>query len=556
MANSSTYKPTSNKTSDTSSPNAPYYTVTDLVDIKRRMKYDIESIQAKVADLERAMVEARRKEEELVSALNSLENLSSAIFGLPDEILAIIFENMAQADTGGHTMSKNAASWVIAQTCQRWRQLALSTPSIWTSIRMNTFFLSRQPVEMLKTWLERSQGLPLSCLLFLNQSPCIADLEDELFQLVLVNSHRWRHLEVHLESRYDLYRRFASTKDIPFPLLHSLRIFVNMLGVVDDGIPPLSTAATLTAPSLVDASLLILVPSSLESIITLPWSQLTELSLSFITSARFNEIMTCSKRLERCYLQLHSRFVLGEQMISLPMSLRRLHLTGPLLNVVNTLSSLSSPGLVELGLSPPGGSTVPLLTARRLLQSIAQLQTRSSCQLRRLYIPITLFSFPESPRIANCLSTVQALHLRLEGKKGSEEAIRTIKTSDIFRNLKELHLMVYKDGVGEAFVSSLPAFVDMVEARRFLSGSRGSGQYTSLQCLVIDMIRYGNRSKARLPVNREVAERLSRLERDGLIILGHVADGEWQPQHPTTHWDLEANQRRWARFGYCDWLFA
>ncbi|KAJ8075570.1 hypothetical protein PM082_021200 [Marasmius tenuissimus] len=535
------------------------YTMTDLADIKRRMKYDIESLQAKAADLERAAIEARRKEEELVSALHSLENLSSAIFALPDELLALIFELLVEGDTMGHTMSKSAGPWIIAQTCRRWRQLALSTPSLWTLIRVHSLFLSRQPIKVLKTWLERSQGHPLSCLLYMNNSPSVAEIEDDIFQLVLENSYRWRHLEMDLDSRYNLYSRIASSKALHFPLLQSLRIFVDIPGAPNDRLPlplPLLSDATLTAPSLTDVSLLILAPSSFESILALPWSQLTELSISFATSTRFNEIMTSLKRVERCYLQLSSRFVIATQIVQLSPSLRRLELAGPLLNIINALSRTASPGLVELALKPPGGSTALSQTARRLLESIAQLQTRSSCQLRRMYVPLTLFSFSESPRIAECLSTVQALHLRLEGKTGSHEAIRTIKTSDIFRDLKELHLIIHKDGTGEAFAHSLPEFVGMVEARRSFHPARRTHRCTQLQCLDIDTVKSPGRPKALLPVSREVAERLTRLERDGLIFLGYVDGGEWHPQHPVaTHWDMESNERHWARFGFCNWFF-
>ncbi|KAL0064184.1 hypothetical protein AAF712_008906 [Marasmius tenuissimus] len=523
------------------------------------MKYDIETLHAKAADLERAAVEARRREEELMSALNSLENLSIAIFSLPDEILEIIFECFVEGDTGSHTTSRNAGPWVIGQICRRWRQLAHSTPSLWNMIRIDTHALPREPMKILKVWLERSQGLPLSGLLFLNQSSSATGIDDDIFQLVMENSHRWRYLEMKLGSRYDLYSRIASTEDLRFPLLQSLRILVNVPGAVNERpppAPPLLSVTPLMAPSLTGASLVVLVPSALESILALPWSQLTELSMSLATSTRLKEIMASLKRLERCSLQISSQFVIAAQVVNLTPSLRRLELSGPLPNIINALSCLTSTGLVELGLRPPGGSAVLPLVAQRLLESMAQLQTRSSCQLRRLYIPITLFSSPESPRIAEPLSTVQALHLRLEGTTGSREAMRILKTSDVFRNLKELHLIVHKDGIGQAFVASLPDFVDMVASRRLLPSGRRSFRTTQLQCLEIDTIKYSGRSKPPLPVSREMAERLLRLKSDGMIFLGRVADGEWQPQHSaTTHWDLEVDQRRWARFGYCDWLF-
>ncbi|KAL0068250.1 hypothetical protein AAF712_004635 [Marasmius tenuissimus] len=372
------------------------------------------------------------------------------------------------------------------------------------------------------------------------------------------NSRRWRHLDVDLKSRYDLYSRITSTGDLRFPLLQSLRILVNVLGAVNSQPDPetsLPPAATWTASALTGASLLIFAPSGFESIPVLPWSQLTDLAISIATSTGFNEIITSLARLERCHLQLGSQFIAVAQTARLAPSLRRLEIAGPLPNVVDGLSCLVCDGLVELGLNPPSVSTIPHLTARRLLESVSQLQDRSSCQLQRLYIPITLFSFPESVHVADSLSTVQALHLRIEHRTGAREAIRTIKTSDILRNLKELYLIVHKGGIGpgEAFDSLLSEIVDMVEVRR--ASPEQSSQCKQLQCLEIDTIKYGGRPNACLPVNREVAERLLTLERGGLTLLGRIADGEWRPQHPaSSHWDLEANKRRWARFGHCNWL--
>ncbi|KAK1235196.1 hypothetical protein PQX77_001591 [Marasmius sp. AFHP31] len=533
--------------------------MSDLAASERRIKCEFEVPHVRATDLERATVEARHRGEELTRDLNSPENFSSAIFGLPEEILIIVFEHLVEADVGGHTMSRKAGPWVVAQTCRRWRHLALSTPSLWTLIRINTLLLPRQPMTMLRLWLERSQALPLSCLLLLHHHPSTPDVENDILQLVMENSYRWRHLDVDLKFRHDLYSRIVSTGDLRLPVLQSLRILVNFaLGAANNQPDPetsLPSAATWTAPALTGASLLIFAPSSFESIPILPWSQLTELAISFATSTSFNEIMTSLTRLERCHLHLGSQFIVAGQAVRLAPSLRRLEVAGPLSSVVNGLSCLVCNGLVELGLNPPGISTLPHLTARRLLESISHFQDRSSCQLQQLRIPITLFSFPESARVADSLSTVQALHLRVEHRTGAREAIWTIKTSDIFPNLKELYLIVYKDGIGpgEFFASLLFEIVDMVEARRALPA--GSSQCTQLQCLEIDTIKYGGRPNTSLPVNQEVAERLSTLERDGLILLGRVADGEWRPQHPaTSHWDLEANTRRWARFGHCNWL--
>ncbi|KAL0568944.1 hypothetical protein V5O48_013025 [Marasmius crinis-equi] len=526
-----------------------YYTLADLPGVKSRMKDDIEALHSKAADLEQAAGKARRKKLELVSALNSLENLSSAIFSLPDELLIVIFERVVDADTGGHTMSKHAAPWVLSQTCRGWRQLALSTPSLWTLMRIDTFLVPKDPIRILKAWLERSQTLPLSCLLFMGQPPSGADVREEILQVIMGHSHRWRHLDIDLESRSDLYVQLASRK-LDFPFLQSIRLFINVPNASSDTVGLSFPPATITAPLLLRAFLMTLIPSMPDPTITLPWGQLVELSMSFVTSAKFSDIVAGLTHIECCSLRISSRFVLTAQTVTFPTCLRRLELAGPLSNVIHTLSHLISPGLEALAVGLPDGSTVPSLAARRVLDAILRIQTRSSCRLRCLHIPITLFSSPDSLRSTESLSAIQVLYLRLQGEAGSHEAVRTFKTSDIFRNMEELHLIVDPGGIGDIYTSFLPDFMDMVDAR-----VRESRVCTRLGCLEIDVVKSGADPKPPLPVTMAIAERLSRLQRDGLTLVGCVKDGKWLPRHPTTtSWQFEAFERRWAQFGYSDWL--
>ncbi|KAG7086005.1 hypothetical protein E1B28_003528 [Marasmius oreades] len=480
----------------------------------------------------------------MTSTLNSYRNHATFVFRLPNELLALVFEHCVDAYTG-HTFSKNAIPWVLARTCRRWRHVVLRAPSLWNLMHINTRCLPRNPIQMMNSWLERSQTLSLSCTIWIEAPPSEADAEKQLFLQILVHSHRWRHLAFELRSRCDLYHQFATSKCLFFSNLRSLQIYADASSSYDIAIAP--PVLNLSAPSLSSASFLLFIPDVNWQITSLPWSQLTDLEISLVTSENFLEIVNILTVLQHCHLSTSSEFILDPQMVVFPPSLRYLEILGPLSNMINLLYHISTPSLLHLSLSPPDASTVPSGAARRLLQSVVSFQTRSQCRLRQLRVPITFFCSPV-PRPFECLSSVQELHVCLEIENNHHLFILNLRNIKLLPQLKQLHVIASYDSM-ETFHYFISPFLDMVELRRrsaYYSRSRQS--FAMLESIEIDMIKRDGRPKVPISINHTISERLARLQRDGLILLGSVRDEKLHPFHASlNYWDIEKHEKRWSQ---------
>ncbi|KAL0064181.1 hypothetical protein AAF712_008903 [Marasmius tenuissimus] len=187
----------------------------------------LEKLEQKAIALEKSALETRLEQGRLQRALNEFRNQANPFCRLPPELQALIFERCVDADTKGHVLTIHASPWTLAQTCRQWREIVLSTPTLWRLFRINTGLMHRDPVQMAKIWLERSNPSPISCLVILNHIPLLQGLQDSLFELIMAQSGRWRHLDIDLKDRQDLFEQLFSIKH-PLPFLRSIRVYVTL----------------------------------------------------------------------------------------------------------------------------------------------------------------------------------------------------------------------------------------------------------------------------------------------------------------------------------------
>lgn len=97
---------------------------------------------------------------------------------------------------------------VVSHVCRHWRNVAFSTPSLWTTIEVTP--MARPPYELESTLLERSKSLPIDIYVdceALEGHPCCEppSSSDLLFLYTMLASHihRWRTMEVSV-SDYNL----------------------------------------------------------------------------------------------------------------------------------------------------------------------------------------------------------------------------------------------------------------------------------------------------------------------------------------------------------------
>ncbi|KAJ6544612.1 hypothetical protein DFH09DRAFT_1321815 [Mycena vulgaris] len=137
---------------------------------------------------------------------SDLNDILDPIARLPVEISSDIF--MRYIDTPIPHL--NRAPLLFLNVCRLWSKIAISTPSLWTSI--HTEYPGDNFVKLMDVWLARAGNAPLSISLRGVPSP---DLCDSMRR----NAHRMQTLKLHLPSRDDL-------KEIttPFPSLQKLII--------------------------------------------------------------------------------------------------------------------------------------------------------------------------------------------------------------------------------------------------------------------------------------------------------------------------------------------
>ena len=138
-----------------------------------------------ISQLEFQMRDLLLRRNALCNHRQMLATLLSPIRRLPPELLSEIFHNCLPQNYDGEAAHK--AVMLPSHVCQHWRDVALSTPTLWTNIVLRVTdknFESR--VALVTTWFSRSGGSPLSFTLkgYENVQPIIAFL--------LQHCNRWQ----------------------------------------------------------------------------------------------------------------------------------------------------------------------------------------------------------------------------------------------------------------------------------------------------------------------------------------------------------------------------
>ncbi|KAJ7364900.1 hypothetical protein DFH08DRAFT_930627 [Mycena albidolilacea] len=163
-------------------------------------------------------------------------------------------------------MSVKIAPLLLGRICSGWRTIALSTPRLWSSIHVPEPYAKLPQyvrdgcLQLMKTWLTRSGGLPLSISFHKRHPPGSSPFLDTIVSL----SSRWKHISLSGQNRIQLSRA-----DVP--ILKSIEVSDYVVG---DG--PTETRDFFCGVAVRKVS----IGTDLDPIqLPLPWAQLTALSL-------------------------------------------------------------------------------------------------------------------------------------------------------------------------------------------------------------------------------------------------------------------------------------
>ncbi|KAJ7470992.1 hypothetical protein FB451DRAFT_324350 [Mycena latifolia] len=86
------------------------------------------------------------------------------VLTLPTEIVSEIFTHFVPVYPACPPLVGLLSPSTLGQVCRKWRQIAISTPSLWRAIRLDLDNRINRPTQLrlLDTWLERSRTSPLS----------------------------------------------------------------------------------------------------------------------------------------------------------------------------------------------------------------------------------------------------------------------------------------------------------------------------------------------------------------------------------------------------------
>jgi len=90
--------------------------------------------------------------------ISRLRSLITPIHCLPNDVLSDLF---ALITLSSFEWIENDPSVQLSQVCRRWREVALSTPALWTRIRVSYRDGSKDPSHRINLSLSRSMNLPI-----------------------------------------------------------------------------------------------------------------------------------------------------------------------------------------------------------------------------------------------------------------------------------------------------------------------------------------------------------------------------------------------------------
>ncbi|KAJ7141581.1 hypothetical protein C8R46DRAFT_1135309 [Mycena filopes] len=223
----------------------------------------ITEVDAEILALKEALSKAKLERKVLKQ---HLANYIYPVLTLPNEVVSEIF---LQTLDGFPSLCGPASPIYLGHICQRWRDIALSTPSIWSSMSIFIIHHSRAPQgyhQLLELWLARSRKRPLS-ITFTDGRCSQVGTAHPAMGAILAHRKRWETVALNMPA-------WDTLPDIQgdLPLLRSIEIQL---------VHPSTTGTVQASPKVFSGPKLATVTlSGLRAhMVGLPWTQLTSITI-------------------------------------------------------------------------------------------------------------------------------------------------------------------------------------------------------------------------------------------------------------------------------------
>ncbi|KAJ7185291.1 hypothetical protein C8R46DRAFT_881009 [Mycena filopes] len=245
-------------------------------------------LECRILSLQRTLAELIAEKETTTARLNAYRYPALT---LPNEITSEIFLQFNPPYPSCPPLTGSFSPTLLTRICRKWRNIALSVPSLWRAISCDVREVEEQ-CRLVETWLSRSGRCPLALRLTTSFRYGTSTAE-RIMTAALSHIGRWEHISI----RSVPHDALVLPVDTPMPLLRSLELSVDW-----PYHPPLLGAISHDVPRLTSVVLGVFSYSNGRDL--LPWSQLTSLTLLRQTASQCAAILICAVNLVYCELTL------------------------------------------------------------------------------------------------------------------------------------------------------------------------------------------------------------------------------------------------------------
>ncbi|KAJ7633088.1 hypothetical protein FB45DRAFT_914341 [Roridomyces roridus] len=231
-------------------------------------------------------------------AHRALADYKYPILSLPTEITSEIFVHFLPAYPQRPELVGLLSPSLFLQVCRHWRDVALATPALWSTMMLQVVggsnFYSEEH-DLLDTWLQRSGHCPLSISFeCTQQTPLIAASVESILR------HASRLQDMYLCLPFENLKQFAT---VSMPILHRLTV------------GPTAFSFTFGHPDPAEASEIFMQAPNLQAVTLsgcfnpfqtpLPWAQITSLTADALFPGEAIEIFQHTTALVKCTMTFY-----------------------------------------------------------------------------------------------------------------------------------------------------------------------------------------------------------------------------------------------------------
>ncbi|PPQ95619.1 hypothetical protein CVT26_008648 [Gymnopilus dilepis] len=320
---------------------------------------------------------------------------------LPVEIISIVFIFYVH-----HEKKRSHSPLILGRICRRWRQVAWSTPDLWTALAISTERATLPThIQLAEEWLSRAGTLPLS--ISYTSDDCydtafgwvVPEVYKQMFEVLGRYSNRWRSLSLSLPSAL---LEVLGTLSRPSPMLHYLSVDAFWEDYDHFRIPNFPRIPTFSksSPKVVDISCFK---------IALDWTAVTELRIELVDIAEVLFILQTASNLRECKLEQvsdHWSTPTEYDLIVCPI-LKDLSITfADRQSPVQFCDAISLPALTRLSYRSFDDWDLDFS-----MDDLLTFLTQSSCPLKKLIINEADFERGSLISVAPLLSSLTELHI-------------------------------------------------------------------------------------------------------------------------------------------------